>query len=79
MYAPHRTIPHQVKYSTALTEIAEFCRLIPSESELFTGDTSERQSFTRTSTNFIWYFVLEVGIVGRFGKITAYMYVGSVC
>ena len=28
MYAPHRTIPHQVKYSTAVTEKAEFCRLI---------------------------------------------------
>ena len=24
MYAPHRTIPHQVKYSTALKEKAEF-------------------------------------------------------
>ena len=28
MYAPHRTIPHKVKYSTALTEKAEFYRLI---------------------------------------------------
>ena len=23
-YAPHRTIPHSVKYSTALTEIAQY-------------------------------------------------------
>ena len=30
MYAPHRTIQHQVKHSTALTKIAEICRLIPS-------------------------------------------------
>ena len=28
MYAPHRTIPHQVKYSTALTEKAECFRQI---------------------------------------------------
>ena len=26
MYAPHRTIPHSVKYSTALTEITEHYR-----------------------------------------------------
>ena len=26
MYAPHRTIPHSVKYSTALTEITEYYR-----------------------------------------------------
>ena len=26
MYAPHHTIPHLVKYSTALTEITEHCR-----------------------------------------------------
>ena len=26
MYAPHHTIPHLVKYSTALMEITEHCR-----------------------------------------------------
>ena len=55
MYAPHRIIPHQVKYSTALTKIAETCRLIPSP--------------------IMW---LEVGIVGRFLEIIAYMCVGTV-
>ena len=30
MYAPHRTIPLSVKYSSALTEKAEFYRVISS-------------------------------------------------
>ena len=49
MYAPHLTIPHQVKCSTALTEIAEFCRH-------FVPDPS---------INFMWYSVFVVGRVGR--------------
>ena len=28
MYAPHHTILHLVKYSTALTEITEHCRAL---------------------------------------------------
>ena len=52
--APHRTIPHQVKYSTA--------EILPTN---FVPDPS---------INLMWYFVFEVGRVGRVCEIVAYMY-----
>ena len=59
MYAPHRTIPHQVKYSTALTEKK---RILPT------------YFVPGPSINLMWHLVFEVGRVGRVGEIVASMY-----
>ena len=58
MYAPHRTIPHQVKYSTALTEKATLpTNFVPDQ-----------------SINLIDFMFEVGKVAGRIGEIVAYMY-----